>query len=446
MKQILFFLFLFAPLCSLTQREFNCVIFVNEENKDISQEVKIEITGHQNPVNWKDFCQLLAENTLNLTCKIYHKNQFYQSFSVKQLQTEDTVFINWRKQNFEEIVISSSAFKKESEDSMHVVDFHFVKGKLFTIEKNINSLHKKYVKIDKKYFEVPKRTKLNYIDIDDNISFFLGDSIFRFSEGKLHPFLSKDKWKAYFSGYLGKNQRSFYYNNNFFYRLIDEYVIYDKAQQKETPIYFTYDSTTFYLISQQYRKFIQSGGDPPTFLIYNKKSKRYGEKFLNIEDIKVSAPDIKTGQLFKLLRGSPGFVKMVTSYGLHSRCEAYNTQDTLYIFDFNRNELNVFKEREKIKSFPIEKGDFLYKNEFKIDVVTQKAYFLVQKHLERKFLEINLKTGVCKLIDTPKFLSSYHHWEMNNGRVYLLLSNSPSSDWKRVFYSIKVGRKGINGF
>lgn len=440
-----FVTFVFCISVIHSQEAPPCILFMDINNNDVSRNIKIEINDKK--LTLDKFCKWLkVKNNVDVECKIFYKGDFYTVETSKVLRKSDTIVLTPKKQHFDEITVSSSPFKKESLDSMHVVDFHFVNGKLYTMEKSVNQLNKKYVRYSNELYEVPRNTKFHYNDFSSDLLLSISDSIFTFSETGLSFFVRQMEWRKYFNGFRGNCGKNLVYNNHFFYGLIDEIVYYDREQKEEHAFYLTYDSTAFALISQQYRRFVPSGRSPATFLIYNHKSPRYGEKFLNTDRIKMSEPSLQTVSIFKTLSGNAGFIDMVTSYGFQSSCESYVKDDTLFIFDFNRNEMSIFLNKEMTKRKTIDVEYSSYKNIFRVDESKQKAYFLVQNHQEKKLLEIDLINGYNQLLDLPIYFDHFYHWDVNNDRLYFLLNNSETPDWKRVFYSIKIGKKGKNGF
>jgi|SRR5690554_297965 len=55
-------------------------------------------------------------------------------FNYNRYLKTDSLLFESRNQLLEETIISADILRQESHDTMHVVDFHFVKGELYTIQ------------------------------------------------------------------------------------------------------------------------------------------------------------------------------------------------------------------------------------------------------------------------------------------------------------------------
>lgn len=409
--------------------------FLNNQGDTISELVYIRFQNPDTTLLYSDFFLSKIED-FTQTILILCENHKPKLINFHDFIKTDNHILDIDYQIINEVTVSSKAVRRESADSMHVVDFHFINGKLFTIEKSIYNHKIKFLCTNNECIEVDKNAKLIYKNLYNKVLVELKDTIYYLEDKKLIAFLDKRLYSQKFEHIVGQFKDNFYYKNRFFYGLIDEYSTYNLSQKIEHPLHLTYDSLTFKYISTHYFVITPQHN---IFLIYNDLHKNSGRKFRNLEGIQISNLNVISGQVFKYLYGSPEFVEM-TSICEKSRSEAFILDSTLYIIDFNKRKLYSYIEQKLQSEIKIELQNEWYKNNFRIDELEKKAYFYFKTDIGPQFLEIDVLSGKSRFIHVPRSFSSFYHWEISNGRLYFLISDS-SLEWQRVFYSVSIGDK-----
>ncbi len=353
---------------------------------------------------------------------------YYHSFL-----TTDTIQLYRQANQIDEIIISSNPIRKESEDSMHVVDFHFINGKSVVLQKSIYHHKEKFICYENNCFHTNEKSKLYYHHINGQQVVEIKDSIFLFDGVILYPVESKLLYDLKLKSIIDSNDSLYYFKNNFFYELIDEYSCLDLENNKEKSLHLTYDSLSFIFIANFYKQFART---PPIFLYYKYPHRNANKKFTNQEKISIKNLNVETGQLFKYLAGNPGFVDQAAILE-KSRSEACLLDSTFYIFDFNTKKVYAYHRDQLIQTISLNLKNEWYKNEYKLDETLKKAYFLFKTEEGLKLFEIDLNSGKSSFIEAPDALNSYHHWEISGGRLYFLKTN-PDLDWQRKLFSISM--------
>jgi hypothetical protein len=410
-------------------------IFLNNQGDTINELVHIRFQNPDTILLSSDFFLAKIEHydqTIIISCENHKpKSIKYVDFMKSENHTLDIDY-----QFINEVTVLSKAVRKESADSMHVVDFHFINGNLFTIEKSIFNHKIKFLCANNECIEVDKNAKLVYKNLYNRALIEVKDSVFYLENKKLIAFLDKKQYLQKFDHLIGQYKDDFYYKNRFFYGLIDEYSSYNLRQKLEQSLHFTYDSLTCKYISSHYFVITPQHN---IFLVYNDLHQNAGRKFRNLEGIQISNLNAISGQVFKYLYGSPEFVEM-TAICEKSRSEAFLLDSTLYVIDFNKRKLYTYIEQKLQSEIKIELQNEWYKNNFRIDELEKKAYFYFKTDIGPQFLEIDFLSGQSRFIHIPRSFSSFYHWEISGGRLYFLISDS-SLEWQRIFYSVSIGDK-----
>lgn len=354
-------------------------------------------------------------------------------FNPSSYPKTDTLYFESRGLSFEETVISADILRKESHDTMHVVDFHFVKGELYTLQKSVNSLQRKYLVHDESYTLIDAKSSLLYDDLMGFPLLQIKDSIFTYANEKIEFLMLYKEYRQKFHGYIGSYKDKSYFKNTYFYNLISEVSVQDKKEQMETFIDIFYDSSAMYYVSQNY---LAMANLPPVYLYYNGFQKNAGKKYHKDKNTSIANLNTKTAQIFKTLNGSGGFIGML---GLleQSRMDAYLLEAMLITFDFNRSEINYYLDDVRIKSAKIELGNLWYRNTLYTDEVRKKGYFLFLKNTKQVIIEIDYLTAAVTEIPLLSGIHGLYHWEVNDGRLYILKKETPTS-WKRILYSYNI--------
>lgn len=420
-------------------------IFLNEEKEFVRSNISIQFQKPDTTLVFNNQEKYLfakdSNQLIQLNCEGY--NPTVISFS--NFLLTDTIYFQFKTKSIEEFVVSSKAIRRESHDTLHIVDFHFVKGQLFSIRKSIRDIRRKYLCKDEECFEVNNSTQLIYNDLNNEQVVEIKDSIFLFDGNYLSFLEHKKTYYQKFSNFLGHHKNRYYYRGNFFYKLIDEYTCFNTDTEREIPTYITYDSTSMYFISQQYVKSIpQTTLTPPIFFRYKSGHRNQGEIFRNTEKIQISKPTIKTASTYKSLIGSPGLIQTLPILE-KSRSEAYLLDSVLYVIDFNKSCLVAFSNGEYFSTLKLPLLENVwYRNQFSVDEKTKKCYFYVKEDNKHCFVELDLNNGAVRKVKSPDFYNSIYHWEVWDGRFYFLVSNDNKTEWQRVFYSYAIDDPRMN--
>jgi len=319
-------LFLLVSLFSFSQEKiflFNGKIF----NKS-SLTVRIENTNQR--ISYIDFEKLDPKPIGYFWIKYQEIDSLVLNYN-RFIKT-DTFFFESRNQLLEETTITADLLRQESHDTMHVVDFHFIDGELYTIQKSVNSLQRKYLSHGETYTLINSKANLLYDDLMGFPLIEIFDSIFTYANEKLEFLMFYNEYRRKFYGYVGYYKDKSYFKNTFFYSLLDEISVYDKTEESETFIDVFYDSSSMYYVSQNY---LAMANTPPVYLYYNGLQKNGGKKYHKDKNTSMANLNAKTAQVFKTLNGSSGFLGML---GLleESRMDAYLLDSMLITFDFNK--------------------------------------------------------------------------------------------------------------
>jgi len=347
----------------------------------------------------------------------------------------DTFYFETRSQTFGETIILADILRQESDDTMHVVDFHFVNGELFTIQKSVNDIKRKYISHNDTFIQIHPKSNLLYEEVMGLPLLEIQDSIFVFSNKKVEFLLTKSDYERKFYGYIGTFKGKSYYKNTYFYNLIDEISTFDIKKESETFVEVFYDSSTMYFVSQNYLNLNPLRG-LPKYLFYKPPHQDAGKKFHKDKNTSIAKLDKNTAQVFKYLLGSNGFLGILSLLE-ESRMDAYLLDSMLVVFNFNKSEINYYSNDIKMNTASLDIKDWWYRNEFYTDEVRKKGYFLFLKDYRQAIIEIDYFTAAVKEIPLLSSVQGLFHWEVNDGRLYILKKEYPSH-WKRILYSYNL--------
>lgn len=360
---------------------------------------------------------------------------------LSKLLAQDTIRIKCHVQLIEEVTVSESAIRRESHDTMHVIDFQFVNGQLITLQKSVHDIRAKFIGCGGFSIPVDNHTTLLHQRLDNGALIRTLDSVYLFTGSRLEFLETYEAYSHKFNHFIGQHGQTYYFKDPFFYHLIDAYSYYNVSTQEQRWNYISYDSSSFYFISQQFKTVPRTPSD--IYFAYS-MGPHSGLIFRNREKIQFSKPTIHSLPVYRMLSGSPGFLN-VLSILEPSRSEAYLLDSICCIIDFNRNRLCRYMQDSLLAAISISSlSSFWYKSEFTVDAQTGKGYFLVREGMERLFVEINLYDGSTRRIHLPGFFNQVVHWEVSNGRLYFLVSDDKQTDWQRTFYSCVVGDPRLN--
>lgn len=367
----------------------------------------------------------------------------FESFfiSFHSFLDHDTIWLTPQVQYIQEVTVSESAIRRESHDTMHIVDFQFVNGQLITLQKSVHDIHAKFIGCGGLSIPVDNRTTLLHQRLENAALVRTRDSVYVFKGSRLEFLETYAAYARRFNHFIGQHKQTYYFKEPFLYRLIDAYSYYDLSTQEQQWSYISYDSSSFYFISQQFKTVPRKPSD--IYFVYS-AGPRSGQVFRNREKIQFSKPTVHALQVYRMLSGSPGFLRVLPILE-PSRSEAYLLDSICCIIDFNRNRVCHYMHDSLLAEIPIPSlASFWYKSEFTVDAHTGKGYFLVKEGMEHAFVEINLYNGSTRRIRLPGFFNQVFHWEVSNGRLYFLVSNGNHTEWQRIFYSCVVGDPRLN--
>ncbi|WP_133122252.1 hypothetical protein [Brumimicrobium salinarum] len=428
-------MFLFITIFSYSQEK----TFYLQQKRVDKNSLKVRIEDQNLNLNYADFIELNPKPKGYFWISL--KNLDSLLLNLETFVKTDTFYFEVRTQSFDETIIKADIIRKESHDTMHVVDFHFVNGELYTIQKSVNNLKNKYISTNNTNTIINSKAELLYSDILGLPIIEVRDSIFIYNKKKVEFLMVKNEYRARFHGFIGEYNEKYFFKNTFFYNLLDEISVYSKEIELETYIDIFYDSSSMHFVSQNYSNLSPLRG-LPVYLFYSPNHKFAGRKYHKHKNTSIANLDPETAQVFKFLKGSNGFMGLL---GLleESRMDAYLLDSMLITFDFNKSEINYYINEQKINSKKIELSDLWYRNEFYTDEVRKKGYFLFRKGNSQVILEINYLTAETKEMPLLSGIHGLYHWEVNDGRLYILKKENPTS-WKRILYSYNINDIRIN--
>lgn len=353
---------------------------------------------------------------------------FFGSQSLLWPQSADVVK---RQQTLPTVNISSSLVKRESATNLHIIDFHIINSDLYTLRNEINKPQVKYLCKNDSCFLVDKKVKIHHKDFNNQLIVMLKDSVYLLGKTSLEPIESLVNYEHFLEQLIGNSADYIYFKSTFFYQLIDEYLSYTLTNNEFNTLHLTHDSASFFFLAQHYKNI-----NNKIFLRYTYPHLKADKYFLNTEKIKISKLNKDTGQLFKMLKGSPAFESM-TNILEKSRSEGMLIGDIFYINDFNRYELLSIKNNQLLKCEKMKVDNFQYKNKFACDYSTHKSYFYVKTNYKYQLLEINLEMNTNTYLNFLENFKIVYHWEVANGRLYFLINNG-NLEWQRILYSYTV--------
>jgi hypothetical protein len=351
---------------------------------------------------------------------------FLSGFSISQIL--DSIK---QRQELQTVNVSASIIKRESKPNLHIIDFHIIDGDMYTLQNDIHQPNVKYLCKNDSCFLIDKKAKIFHKDFRNQLIVAVKDSVYLLANTGLEPFESLLNYERFLADVIGNNEDYLYYKNTFFYNLIDEYLAYTIKSNELKTIHLTHDSASFFFIAQHYKDITNK-----IFLTYKYPHPRAHKYFLNTEKIKISKLTNETGQLFKQLSASAGFVGM-TSILERSRSEAVLFDSLLYICDFNNYEFYTLKENKLLDKQQLKLSNFQYKNKFAADYVDHKAYYYVKTNYKHKLLEVDLEDNLSRYLNFLENFKLVYHWEVDNGRLYFLINNG-NLEWQRILYSYDV--------
>jgi hypothetical protein len=424
------FLFLLITLFSFSQEK---LFFY--QGKAVSESfLNVRIENSNKTIKYLDFVDLKSKPRGYFW--IAYRNIDSLLLNYETFIKTDTFYFETRSQTFGETIILADILRQESEDTMHVVDFHFVNGELFTIQKSVNDIKRKYISCSDTFIQIHPKSNLLKEEVMGLPLLEIQDSIFVFNNRKVEFLLTKSDYERKFYGYIGTFKDESYYKNTYFYNLIDEISTFDIKKESETFVDVFYDSSTFYFISQRYKTVNPPSGVPATYLYYGPHHKNTGKYFFNENKYSISKLNIQSSQIFKSLLCSNGFLGMLDIME-ESRMDAYLLDSMLVVFNFNKSEINYYSNDIKMNTATLDIKDWWYRNEFHTDEVRKKGYFLFLKDYRQAIIEIDYLTAAVKEIPLLSNVQGLFHWEVNDGRLYILKKEYPSH-WKRILYSYNI--------
>jgi hypothetical protein len=318
---------------------------------------------------------------------------------------------------------------------MHVVDFHFVKGELYTIQKSVNNLKDKYLSYNEEYLFINPKATLLYDDLMGLPLLQIKDSIFAYANKRVVFLMLESAYKRKFNGYVGSYKDKSYFKSTYFYNLIDEISVYDKNNDSLKFVAVFHDSSTMYFVSQNHLSLNPLSG-PPIYLFYSASHEYAGKKYHKDKNTSIAHLNVHTAQEFKSLLGSNGFLGLLDILE-ESRMDAYLLDSMLITFDFNKSEMNSYLNDVKIKNAKLNLKNLWYRNAFFTDEIRKRGYFLFLKNRRQVIVEIDYLTASVTEIPLLSGVHGLFYWEVNDGRLYILKKDSPTS-WKRVLYSYNI--------
>ncbi|MFT5581748.1 MAG: hypothetical protein ACI9G9_001007 [Psychromonas sp.] len=346
------------------------------------------------------------------------------SSAFSQLDTTKTQII-------QDVEVNLEVRKRVSDLAMHVVDFHFVKGELYTLEKTKTNLKYKIIRDSNVLNLVEPGAKIIRNEYD--FHFLQNDSVFVINNRETNYLRDLNAYIASQTNLVGKIDSTFFFHNTHFYRLIDEYTSLSHNDSLPVPFYQSYDEPSFEFLGSHYN-------DPSHYITlhYNEFHPRFGKRYNCGKNFSMSQFNVEEGQVFKFLEGSTAFRSMVNIL-TPARTEARIFKNEFFVYDFTNCEVSSYdKTNTRLSGFPIPDiiEDYMHQSAF--DYPNNKSYYLLGKYGKYQFLEIDLNTRSYRLLKAPNNILNYYHWEVNDGQLYFLLSDG-HLDWQRILYSIRIG-------
>jgi hypothetical protein len=377
------------------------------------------------PSNQKtDLINLTSKNefdSLIIDCPGYELLKIGRSDYFK----DTLIYLSFKFQEIIEVEASFAKTQQISIDEMHVIQFHFNNGKLYTMEVASHKPKIKYLcSLDTCILVHPNGT-LRFENIAGGIFYNANDSVYFENFKSIQATLcSKLKFDNDFHGFIGSIGEVSFFKESYFYNLINCYSSIEKDHVNDLAMVF--DSANFQYIANQYYNVTERRDIK---LRYTSPHPKAGKIFHNEENIWIGGMDKKGLQTFKYLTGSSAFLKLIAGMRL-ARSEGILLDSVLFVFDL---QSFIYTTKYGIKTdFNLDQME--YKNHFSIDNTLKRVYFHFKKNGEDFILMVDPLNVVEKAYKAPIALSTIYHWECDNGFFYYLIANDPNTDWKRTLF------------